>query len=83
MPYLRRCLREQGLSDKELAAEMDKHDEYFRIVDGNFRLWAISQLMDEQPDMWGSFKWTMLVLKGTTSMNILRQMKRTLRAQEK
>lgn len=43
-PFLRRYLLNQGLYEDEVTSELEHADQWYGIVDGNIRLWAILQL---------------------------------------
>lgn len=76
-PYLGKALLEMGYTPEEVRVEMDKDKVWYGVVDGNFSLWALLELMEEEPSIWSSFKWTVLVLSKSPSMERLRQIKRT------
>lgn len=76
-PYLVKHLLSQGLNDDQVRTEMESDSVWYGIVDGCFTYWAIRELMEEQPSVWGSFKWSVLVLNTSPSMDRLRQMKRS------
>lgn len=77
-PYFRNYLVSLGLSESEIAAEMDEAHKWRGIVDGNYRFWAILYLRRANPDIWMSFRWSVLVLHCTPPLDRLFQLKRSL-----
>jgi len=75
-PYVRKSWREDGLSDGAIDDNLSRGRVWYGVVDGIFRMVALQELMEQEPEVWRSFKWSVLVMQRSPPMSRLRQMKR-------
>lgn len=76
-PFLVKALRHKGFTEEEVQTELGDDKVWYGVVDGNFRLSAIRELMEEEPQISASFNCSVLLLKTTPPVERLKQMQRT------
>lgn len=60
----------------DAAAMKSKYPKWFGVIDGCQLRQAIHELMDEEPETWGSFKWKVIVVHPRSSINEYTQLAR-------
>ena len=80
-PLLIRYLKDNGANDATISEELE--ETWYGVIDGVYRLWALLELRETRSDQWRSFRWMVLILKGSPSLECLRQMKRSFEENRK
>ena len=65
-------LNDQGYSEKDASIEARRKEKWYGVVDGTHRLMALWDLQSRVPEKWGGFQWSVLLLRGVTTIPVLR-----------
>lgn len=69
-------MQDEGMTREDAEVHADSKDKWYGVVDGRQVHSALLELGDELPSQWEKFKWPVLVLKSSPSIEVLRQIAR-------
>ena len=69
-------VEEKGMTTEESIEHAASREIWYGVVDGMHRLVAILELIEEEPESWDGFNWTVTILKGGVSLQVLEQLAR-------
>lgn len=74
--HLKDYFRGEGFSDSDANARIRSRETWYGIIDGRHCHAAVLRLMEESPESWEGFKWSVTLLKGGKCINAYRQLAR-------
>lgn len=62
--FVREHFQKKGFSEEDINAKIQEHTVWYGVIDGEYRTLALHELIDEDPQSWGSFLLLVTVLEG-------------------